>query len=146
MLPLAAGLAIQKWAPKLTNRLCKPLELLANLLLLVLIALILATEYETLAVIRLRGWFGMSLLFMASLGTGWLFGGRHAADRKAMAVTTSSRKAAVGLAIVTTNFAGTPGVTSVVAYGLLSIVGTLVCALLIGKFTGRDPQDAPMVM
>ena len=38
MLPLAAGLAIHEWAPKLTKRLCKPLEMLANLLLLVLIA------------------------------------------------------------------------------------------------------------
>ena len=85
----------------------------------------------------------MSLLFMASLGTGWLFGGRHAADRKAMAVTTSSRNAAVGLAIVTSNFAGTPAVTAVVAYGLLSIVGTLVCALLIGKLTASHPVSGP---
>ena len=144
MLPLAAGLAIHEWAPRLTKRLCKPLELLANLLLLVLIALILATEYETLAVIRLRGWFGMSLLFMASLGTGWLFGGPNATDRKAMAVTTSSRNAAVGLAIVTSNFAGTPAVTAVVAYGLLSIVGTLICALLIGRFNVCDPSDKPV--
>ena len=61
-----------------------------------------------------------------------------------MAVTTSSRNAAVGLAIVTSNFAGTPAVTAVVAYGLLSIVGTLVCALLIGKFTVCDPSDKPV--
>ena len=60
-----------------------------------------------------------------------------------MAVTTSSRNAAVGLAIVTGNFAGTPSMTAVVPYGLHSIVGTRVCALLIGKFIVCDPSTKP---
>ena len=136
LLPLAAGLAIHHWLPRLTDRIVRPLSVVANVMLLVLIGLILATQYETLAAIKLRGWTGMSLLFVASLAVGWLCGGTDAAIRKAMAVTTSGRNAAVGLVIVTSNFADTPAVTAVVAYALVSILGTFVGAALLGKVAG----------
>ena len=76
----------------------------------------------------------MSLLFLASLALGWICGGKDIGIRKALAVTTACRNAAVGLAIVNSNFAGTPAVTAVVAYALVSIVGTLGCAVLLGQF------------
>lgn len=136
LLPLAAGLAFHHWAPKWTEKVAKPINLAANVMLLVLVGLILATQYETLAAIRLRGWTGMSLLFLASLAIGWLCGGKDGAIRKALAVTTAGRNAAVGLAIVTSNFAGTPAVTAVVAYAVVSIFGTFVCAALFGKLAG----------
>ena len=98
-----------------------------------LIGLILATQYETLAAIRLRGWIGMGLLLLASLGIGWVSGGSETPTRKALAITTATRNVAVALVIVTSNFAGTPAVTAVVAYGLVSTLGALGCALLLGK-------------
>lgn len=152
LLPLAAGLAIHHWAPRLTEKVARPINLVANVMLLVLIGLILATQYQTLAAIRLRGWTGMSLLFLASLGIGWLCGGTEVAIRKALAVTTAGRNAAVGLVIVTRNFADTAAVTAVVAYALMSIVGTFVGAALLGKYVGavaqreqleKDPVSSP---
>src|SRR5262249_42644161 len=98
-------------------------------------------QFETLAAIRLRGWTGMSLLLLASLGLGWLCGGADGSVRKAMALTTACRNVAVGLVIVTSNFAGTPAVTAVVAYGLVSIVGTLGCAFLVRKFIALETQE-----
>ncbi len=131
MLPLAVGLGIHHWAPKLTRRIAKPIGLLANLLLLCVVALVLIREYESLATIRLRGWFGMFLLLAASLAIGWLFGGPGRARRKALALTTAARKAAVALVIVSSNFAETPAVTAVVAYALISIFATLGCAFAL---------------
>jgi BASS family bile acid:Na+ symporter len=133
MLPLAVGLGIHHWLPNLAQKIGKPLGMVANLLLLLLVGLILATQYEMLAAVRLRGWMGMALLFFASLGIGWLCGGTDVAIRKALALTTTARNAAVGLVIVNSNFGGTETVTAVVAYGLVSIVGTFACALLLGK-------------
>jgi bile acid:Na+ symporter, BASS family len=135
MLPLALGLAIHHWAPQITRWIVKPLGMLANVLLLLLVALIVATQYETLAAIRLRAWTGMIMLMLASMGLGWLCGGAEGAIRKAMVLTTASRNVAVGLVIVTSNFAGTPAVTAVVAYALISIVGTFGCALVFRKST-----------
>jgi len=49
---------------------------------------------------------------------------------------------AVGLVIAGGNFAGTPAVTAVVAYGLVSIVAALCCALLLGKVIAIEPTNA----
>jgi BASS family bile acid:Na+ symporter len=130
ILPLAAGIAIHQRAPKLAVRIVRPVGILANVLLLVVIALILAREYETLLAIRPRGWFGMLLLLAASLGIGWLCGGPGRATRKTLSLTTALRNVAVALVIVSNNFAETPAVTAVVAYGLMSILATLGCAFL----------------
>ncbi len=81
---------------------------MANLLLVAVVLLLLAQEYQTLALIRLRGWFGMLLLTGISLGIGWLCGGPGLATRKSLALTTAVRNVAVGLVIVSDNFAETP--------------------------------------
>jgi BASS family bile acid:Na+ symporter len=144
MLPLAVGLVIHHKAPHFTERIVKPLGFAANVLLLLLVILIVATQYETLASIRLRGWVGMTLLLLSSLGLGWLCGGTDGPVRKALALTTASRNVAVGLIIVTSNFADTPAVTAVVAYGLVSIVGALGCAFLLRKFIPAEMQEEAM--
>ncbi|MBV8230607.1 MAG: hypothetical protein JO329_11540, partial [Planctomycetaceae bacterium] len=82
------------------------------------------------------------LLLLASLGIGWFCGGPDLATRKALAATTATRNAAVGLVIARSNFAGTPAVTAVVAYGLISTVGALGCALLFGQFTAIESKNA----
>jgi BASS family bile acid:Na+ symporter len=142
LLPLALGLGIHQKAPEFTQRIVKPVRRLANLLLLALFVLILAAQHETLAAIRLRGWTGMSMLLLASLGIGWLCGGRDVATRKATAVTTATRNAAVGLVIAAANFAGTPAVTAVVAYGLVSTFGAIGFAMLLGRYAAIEPASA----
>ncbi len=142
MLPLALGIAIHHAAPVLASWTIKPVSVLANVLMVALIGLIVATQYENLAAIRLRGWMAMSLLLLASICIGWFCGGSETPTRKAMAVTTATRNAAVALAIVTSNFAGTPAVTAVVAYALISTVGALACALLLSKLGPFEPRNA----
>jgi BASS family bile acid:Na+ symporter len=142
LLPLAVGLAVHHGAPRFTAMIEKAVGSVANLMLLVLIVLILVAQYETLADIRARGWIGMGLLFIASVIVGWLCGGGDRDIRKALAVTTSGRNAAVGLAIVTSNFAGTAAVTAVVAYALVSIIGTFACAALLGNVAAVKPPFA----
>jgi BASS family bile acid:Na+ symporter len=136
MLPLGIGLVIHYSAPKFTSRIIRPVGLLANLLLLAVVVLVLVQQYQFLAMIRPQGWIGMFLLLAASLGIGWLCGGLASATRKALAVTTGARNAAVALVIVADNFANTPAVTAVVAYALVSIFGTLGCALLFATSGG----------
>ncbi|WP_406696177.1 bile acid:sodium symporter [Singulisphaera sp. Ch08] len=143
LLPLLLGLGIHHGAPKFTRLIVRPVGLLANVLLLALVGLIAVTQYETLAAIRLRGWIGMGLLMLASLGIGWASGGPAVATRKALAATTATRNAAVGLVIAANNFAGTPAVTAVVAYGLVSIGGALGWALLLGKLAPLERKMAP---
>jgi BASS family bile acid:Na+ symporter len=141
MLPLAVGLGIRHWAPGLARWIEKPVGLLANLLLLAGVVLILATQSQTLSAVRPRGWAGMLLLLVASLVIGWLCGGPARATRKAVALTTALRNVAVGLVIVSANFADTPAVTAVVAYALVSVLGALGCAFLFSKMAGDETMQ-----
>lgn len=131
-LPLATGLAIHRWLPRATERVRKPIAVAASVLLLAAVVAILATQFQTLATIHTRGWFGMTILLTVSLAAGWLCGGRQAEVQRALAVTTGLRNAAVGLVIVGSCFAGTPAVTAVVAYALVAIIGTRLFAAVIG--------------
>jgi bile acid:Na+ symporter, BASS family len=137
LLPLCVGLAIRRWSWQLGKKIVKPVGLLANTLLVVLICWILAAQFEMLAAIRFGAWAGMTLLLLASLVVGWVSGGPNTATRKAMAVTTASRNVAVGLVIANRNFAETPAAIAVVAFGVYSIVGTLVAALVMRRLSGR---------
>ena len=96
LLPLRMGLLVHHEAPGFTRRVVRPVGLVANVLLLVLVGVVLVAR-ETLAAVRLAsGWVGMGLLLLASLGTGWSLGGPEMATRKALAITTATRNAAVG--------------------------------------------------
>jgi BASS family bile acid:Na+ symporter len=104
-----------------------------------LLGLFVVAQYQALGAIRLRGWVGMSLLLMASLGIGWVCDGPGLATRQAMVMTTAVRNAAVGLEIATGNFADTPAVIAVVAYGLISTIG----ALGLARGPRRDHRTRP---
>ena len=59
-------------------------------------------------------------------------------------MTTATRNVAVGLVIAASNFAGTPAVTAVVAYGLVSILGALGCAPLCRPVRRHRSEERPM--
>jgi bile acid:Na+ symporter, BASS family len=128
LLPLGLGLALRRWRPGLAERLKKPANMLSSVLGLVTIAVILVSYFPLLAEIRLRGWFGMALLLLASSVAGWLLGGPGAANRRAMALTTNLRNLGVGLVIAAGNFPGSAAVTTALAAGRFLIIGSLLLA------------------
>jgi BASS family bile acid:Na+ symporter len=135
MLPLCLGIAVRHWWPNAADRMQKPANLLSKGLNLLTVGLILITQFALLTEIRLRGFAGMVILLIVSWTAGWLVGGLTSDTRKALAVTTSLRNFGVGLVIATSTFAGTPAVTAIVAYGLVSLIGALLLSMLVGKFT-----------
>jgi BASS family bile acid:Na+ symporter len=140
LLPLALGLGFRHASPRWARRLEKPFGRLASVLLLALVGAIVVTQFGMLAAIRPRGWFGMGLLLLAGLGLGWSCGGPGGASRRGLAVTTATRNVALGLVIVGRDFAGTPAVTAVVAFGLVSILGALGFAVLLGRLDAMGAE------
>jgi BASS family bile acid:Na+ symporter len=65
ILPLGVGLSLRRWMPIVAERISKPISLTANVLLLIVVAILLSREYATLSMIQGRGWTGMLLLLAA---------------------------------------------------------------------------------
>ena len=133
LMPLAVGLALNRWAPNFGKRIAGPVGWIANVLLITLIVAIVVTQFDLLAAIRLRAWAGMTLLLIVSFAIGWLCGGSNRGAKAAMAVTTASRNVAVGLLIAGQNLPDTPALVAVVAFGLYCIVGTLAFAMFLRR-------------
>jgi bile acid:Na+ symporter, BASS family len=129
LLPLLLGLLVRHRYSQLADRLANPLELVSKILNLGVVVLILATQFQMLASIRARGFAGMLILLAGSLAIGWLAGGSARDGRRTMALTTALRNVAVGLVIVTGNFADTPAVSAALAYGIIEVLGSLLVAL-----------------
>lgn len=140
LLPLFVGLGLHHYRPALAQRLIKPGNVAGKILMLVVCGLIIGTQYQLLFEIRLRGYFGMLLLLLASFVAGWICGGPGDENRRTLSLTTSSRNVGLGLVIATGNFSGTPAVTAVLAYGIFEILGSLLLALWWGR---RSSLRAP---
>jgi BASS family bile acid:Na+ symporter len=144
LLPLSAGMAVRRFFPQRAEKLQRPAAALSKLLNLCAVCAIVAVQFHQLAEIRLRGFAGMLMLLAASLFAGWLLGGRESSGRKACACTTGIRNTSVGLVIAAGSFPGSPAVTAVAAYGLVSLIAALGIAFVAGRLTpSRPPPELP---
>jgi BASS family bile acid:Na+ symporter len=136
--PLALGLAVRQWRPRLADRLVKPANLVGKVLNVLAVGVILVAKFPALIeVLTPTAIVGMSALLVASLAAGWALGGSGRDGRKAMTLTTALRNVGLGLAIASASFAGKPqgdlALTAVIAYGLFEVVGSLLLALAWGR-------------
>jgi bile acid:Na+ symporter, BASS family len=138
--PLLVGMLIRHLRGDLAKCLERPAKMISVVLNLLALGLILATQYELLLQIRFRGFVAMAALLTASMLIGWYLGGPACGTRKSMAITASIRNAGVGLVIVTGSFPGTPAITAVVAFGFVSIFGTLAWATAVALRCRPDNQ------
>jgi BASS family bile acid:Na+ symporter len=137
LLPLGAGLWLRAGRPHFSDRLAGPFKRLSALLNLALIVTILVVNFRTLAEVRFTAYSGMVLLIGVSAAAGWLLGGRRAADRKTMAITTSMRNVGVSLVIATSSLPGTAAVTAATAYALVQTFAVAIGALASGRLSPR---------
>jgi len=121
-LPLAFGIAVHHYAPLLSRRLLRPLEVVSEATGALSLAFVVFTEFTS--VLR-TGWsalLAMGIVFEASLILGYLLGGPGTASKWVIALGTSNRNIALALLVAIQSFPGTPVVSAVVANGLLLIL------------------------
>jgi BASS family bile acid:Na+ symporter len=138
LLPLGIGLFLRHRHSTLADRLQTPARLLSLLLNVVLLATILAVQFNTLIAIPPRAFAGMAALVLAGLIAGYLLGGPGSAERVAMAMATSVRNVAVTLVIAIASFPGTSAVTAATAFGLFQTILVALVALGWGRLLARS--------
>ena len=124
-LPVAVGLALQHFLPKLVAAIRQPLNLLANLMFLILViamVVLLAVVPEIRAKLLL-GWSATAAILLfaaAALAIGHLLGGGRSDQRAGLAVASVARN--IGLAMY---------IAGLSAYGE-EIIPTLLAYMLLG--------------
>ena len=120
-LPLAAGVMLRQYAPRLGQRLLRPMEVISETTGAASLAFVTATEFSSILNLGWRAWLAMGLVFELSLVLGWKLGGRDHGTRQVVALGTSNRNIALALLVALQSFGGTPVVSAVVGNGLLLI-------------------------
>lgn len=143
LLPLCVGLWIRNTHPLLAEKLIPPAKAVSLCLNLLLLVVIIYVQFQTLAEIHLRGYFGMMCLVLATLLAGALVTRRPQSETgKSIIVTTSVRNVGVSLVIATASFPGTAAITSATAYAIFQTVTIAMVALVWGRFI----RDVPTVV
>ena len=143
LLPLLLGIVIRYRRSQLADWLHRPAELISRILGVSVAALILITQFNTLAEVRPRGFLAMLVLLLGSLLIGWIAGDSATGARKTLALTTALRNVGVALVVVTGNFGGTAAVSATLVYGIIEILGSLLLALYWARDKSHSQQLKP---
>ena len=139
LLPLVAGLAVKDRYQAVAARVAPLLNRVSTLSLVLLIALLLATNIQNIAdLFGTRGVLASILFLLVSFGTGWFLGGPGPDTRAVLALGTAQRNIAAALVVGGQNFSD-PKVVVMVA--VVAIVGLLVLMPLARVVAKRSTQD-----
>ena len=127
-LPVIIGMLLQRFAPSLTERISKPLRVLANvlfLLLAVLVLAILAFVPDLRMMMNVGGTSIAAMVIMVLVGliVGHLLGGPRQEHRSTLAVASIARNVGLAIFIVTLSKVGQNSLPAIVVYMLVGVVG-----------------------
>jgi BASS family bile acid:Na+ symporter len=152
LLPVAVGMGLRRLAPVLANKLLKPVNIIAKLMLVGgLIPLLIVTWPAMHAVVDNGTLFAIVAITVIGIGVGHTLGGPAPEDRPVLALATACRHPAVAMAIASTVF---PTEKAIVGAAILAdvLVAAIVTAPYVrmssralrgGAHPTRRPSDAP---
>ncbi len=127
-LPVIIGVLLQRCAPRFSERISKPLRVLANvlfLLLVVLVVVILALAPEARMMLRVGGTSisAMVIRVLVGLIVGHLLGGPKQEQRSTLAVASIARNVGLAIFIVALSDVGQNSMPTIVVYMLVGVAG-----------------------
>jgi BASS family bile acid:Na+ symporter len=138
LLPLVAGLAVKARYEVVAARVAPLLNRVSTLSLVLLIALLLATNIQNITdLFGTRGVSASILFLVVSFGAGWFLGGPGFDTKGVLALGTAQRNIAAALVVGGQNFSD-PKVVVMVA--VFAIVGLLVLMPLARAVANRSGQ------
>lgn len=142
LVPLAAGLIVNRLAPAFARRIARPVSLSATVLLVAASLPVIFAAWPTVMSMIGNGTLLVLALFAAvGLAAGHWLGGGEADNRTVLALATSARYPAVALAIAGANFQEQKAVLGVIVIYL--VVGTVVSLPYVWWRKRRHLASAP---
>lgn len=141
LIPLVAGIAIRRLAPKVAERIAGPVSALANTLLpgLVLVVLVVG-----IGALRELGWAALLAMVLAplvALGVGHALGGPDPRDRTVLAIANAGRFPALAALIAATSFPEVHAIPAVIAYVVIANVLALPYELVRRRAHRAAPEE-----
>ncbi len=118
--PLLAGMVVRQLWPAQAERISDPIISMANIILLGLVLLILATNLSAIFVVGPSGFAIIVVMTFAALAIGHALGGPDPNDRTALAIACASRFPALVMLIASLNFPNAKPLPVVAAYLVFS--------------------------
>ena len=121
LVPLLAGMAVHRLAPRFSERLATPLSRIATVLLLVGVALLIYGTRQAIWAATGGGAIAAIVAFVAvGLLVGHLLGGPEAEESTVLALSTACRHPAIALSIASANFPNEQFAGMVILYLVVS--------------------------
>jgi BASS family bile acid:Na+ symporter len=137
-LPVVIGLLLQHFAPTLTDRIRKPLNVFAGVLfpllvLVVLIALGMAPELRAKLLLGPVAIAAVLIMVAMALAIGHLVGGRQPQERGGLAIASVARNWGLAVYLATLTEAGAASIPAMTVYLLVGAVACIVYGLWIRR-------------
>lgn len=148
LVPLLAGVAIRRLAPRLARRIAGPVSGLADALLPGLALVVLVAGAEALLELGWAALVAMVVAPVVAIVLGHLLGGPRPRDRTVLAIANASRFPALAVLIASTSFPDVRALPAVIAYAVIANVVTVPYALARRRTPGEHaapagPAEAP---
>jgi BASS family bile acid:Na+ symporter len=146
LLPLLAGFAVGRLAPRSSRRAARPLTRATNIVLGAVMLLVVVSSFKPLMALGVRAFSVAVALNVGAVIMGHLLGGPEAANRKVLASFMTIRLPALALALAQLSQHGRRAVPAVVAYLICAgIVYALYSAIVsrAGKLAEHPTDSRP---
>ena len=145
-LPVVVGLLLQRFAPAMTDRIRKPLNVLAGILfpllvLIILVALALAPELREKLLLGPVAIAAILIMALAALLIGHFVGGEKPEERGGLATASIARNWGLAVYLATLSEAGAASIPTMTVYLLLGAVSGIFYGLWIRRQVQSPPAD-----
>ena len=145
-LPVAIGLLLQRFAPKFTDRIRKPINVLAAvmfplLVLTAVVVLIVAAELRQSFLLGPTALIAILVMALGALLIGHLMGGRRPEERGGLAIACIARNWGLAVYIATLTDVGAESIPAMTVYLLLGAVAGIVYGLWNRRQVQPQPAD-----
>jgi BASS family bile acid:Na+ symporter len=142
LLPLLAGLALNRWANPLALRLHNSMSACAGISFVIVTVITMGLKSAATKQIGISGLVAMLLLIAASMVVGWALGGPDPGTRRVLTVNTSMRNVALTLAIASRSFPGGNVDVGVLAFSALMLPPNVLFTIYQSRKLKKLAADA----